>query len=216
MKTYYPVSLDITGKRCVIVGGGAVAQRKAERLLECGAQVVMVSRMLTPLLEKQKKANAIEHIDADYDKQTLRGAFLVIGATDRDDVNAQVSRDARSLRLLVNIVDDPDRCNFILPSLVQQGDLSIAVSTGGKSPALARKIREDLQRLYGPEYKKMLQIMGSVRKKILARGHASEANKAIFEALVHSDMLQAIREKNRIRVKQMIRDASGIDMDVKL
>jgi precorrin-2 dehydrogenase/sirohydrochlorin ferrochelatase len=216
MKKYYPVSLDMTDKRCVIIGGGAVAERKAERLIECNAQVVVVSRSLTPVLEDRKKTNTIEHIDADYEKKTLRGAFMVIGATDRDDVNAQVSQDALSLGILVNIVDDPDRCNFILPSLVQQGDLSIAVSTGGKSPALARKIKEDLQQLYGPEYESLLTIMGSLRKKILAQGHASEANKAVFEALVNSRMLQAIREGNRVKVKKIILDASGIDMDVNL
>ena len=216
MRKYYPVSLDITGKRCIIVGGGAVAERKAARLIDCGAQVVIVSRTLTQLLKNRKKAKAIEHIDRDYEKQTLNGSFLVIGATDRDDVNAQVSRDALSLGMLVNIVDDPDKCNFILPSLVQQGDLVIAVSTGGKSPALAREIREDLQRQYGPEYKSLLAIMGSLRKKILAQGHASERNKTVFEALVRSDILQAIREGNRTGVKKIILDASGIDMDVKL
>ncbi|MFH1078692.1 MAG: bifunctional precorrin-2 dehydrogenase/sirohydrochlorin ferrochelatase [Pseudomonadota bacterium] len=216
MKKYYPVSLDLTDKKCVVVGGGAVAERKAERLIECGAHVAIVSRTLTPLLEGRKKANTIEHIDTDYEKQTLNGAFMVIGATDRDDVNAQVSQDARSLGMLVNIVDDPDRCNFILPSLLQQGDLSIAVSTGGKSPALARKIREDLQQHYGPEYKNLLKIMGSLRKKILAQRHAPEANKAVFEVLVRSDMLQAIREGNWVRVKKIILDTSGIDIDVNL
>ena len=216
MKTYYPVSLDITGKRCVIVGGGTVAERKAERLIACGAQVALVSRMLTPLLEDRKRANAIEHIDTDYERQTLQGAFLVICATDRDDVNAQVSQDALSLGLLVNIVDDPDRCNFILPSLVRQGDLSIAVSTSGKSPALARKIRQELQKQYGPEYRSLLEIMGSLRKQILAQGHAAEMNRSVFNTLVHSDMLQAIREGSRDRVKQIILDTCGIDMDVNL
>jgi precorrin-2 dehydrogenase/sirohydrochlorin ferrochelatase len=216
MKKYYPVSLDMTNRRCVIIGGGAVAERKAARLMECGAQVTIVSRTLTPGLKDRIKANTIEHIDADYEKKTLRGAFMVIGATDRDDVNAQVSQDALSLGTLVNIVDDPDRCNFILPSLLQQGDLSIAISTGGKSPALARKIREELQQQYGPEYESLLTIMGSLRKKVLAQGHASEANKAVFEALVHSDMLQAIREGNRGKVKKIIFDTSGIDMDVNL
>jgi precorrin-2 dehydrogenase/sirohydrochlorin ferrochelatase len=141
---------------------------------------------------------------------------MVIGATDRDGVNAQVSQDALSLGILVNIVDDPDRCNFILPSLLQQGDLSIAISTGGKSPALARKIKEDLQQQYGPEYESLLTIMGSLRKRVLAQGHASEANKAVFEALVRSDMLQAIRDGNRDLVKKIILDTSGIDMDVNL
>jgi precorrin-2 dehydrogenase/sirohydrochlorin ferrochelatase len=216
MKKYYPVNLDITGKRCIIVGGGVVAERKAERLIACGAQVVLVSRTLTPLLEDRKKANAIEHIDTDYEKKTLQGAFMVIGATDLDDVNAQVSQDALSAGMLVNIVDDPDRCNFILPSLLQQGDLSIAVSTGGKSPALARKIREDLQRQYGPEYKRLLEIMGSLRKKTLAQGHPAERNKSVFNALVHSGMLEEIRKGDREKVKQIILETCGIDMDVTL
>jgi precorrin-2 dehydrogenase/sirohydrochlorin ferrochelatase len=216
MKKYYPVSLDLTDKRCVIIGGGEVAQRKAERLIACGAQVTVVSPSLTPLLEDRKKANAIEHIDTDYERQALHGAFMVIGATDHDDVNAQISRDALSLGILVNIVDDPDKCNFILPSLVQQGDLSIAVSTGGKSPALAKKIKEDLQQQYGPEYESLLKIMGSLRKKIMAQGHATEANKAVFEALVRSDMLQAIRDGNLDLVKKIINDTSGIEIDVSL
>lgn len=216
MKNYYPVSLDLTHKRCVIIGGGEVAQRKAERLMECGAQVTIVSRTLTPLLEDGKKAGKIDHIDTEYEKKALYGAFMVIGATDRNDVNAQISQDALSLGILVNIVDDPDRCNFILPSLVQQGDLSIAVSTGGKSPALARKIRQEIQKQYGPEFKILLELMGSLRKKILAQGHASEANKDVFEALVRSDMLQAIRDGNRDLVKNIIHDISGIEMDVSL
>ncbi|MBA4397189.1 MAG: siroheme synthase [Syntrophus sp. (in: bacteria)] len=216
MKQYYPVSLDLTDKRCVIIGGGEVAQRKAERLIECGAHVTVVSPALTPLLEDRKKERRIDHIDTAYQKKALQGAFMVIGATDCDDVNAQVSRDALTLGILVNIVDDPDRCNFILPSLVQQGDLSIAVSTGGKSPALARKIRQELQKQYGPEYESLLKIMGSLRKKILAQGHASEANRAVFEALVRSDMLQAIRDGNRGLVKKIIHEISGIEMDVSL
>lgn len=216
MKKYYPVSLDISAKRCVIIGGGSVAERKAERLSECSAQVTVVSRTLTPGLYDRKKVNTIEHIDMDYEKKVLRGAFMVIGATDRDDVNAQVSQDALSLGMLVNIVDDPDKCNFILPSLLQQGDLSIAISTGGKSPALARKIREELQQQYGPEYESLLTIMGSLRKKILEQGHASEANKSVFEALVRSDLLQAIRDGNRDLVKKIILDTSGIHMDVNL
>lgn len=216
MKKYYPVSLDLTDKRCVIIGGGEVAERKAERLIECGAQVTVVSLSLTSLLEDRKKARKIDHIDTAYQKKAIHGAFMVIGATDRDDVNEQISQDALSLGILVNIVDDPDKCNFILPSLVQQGDLSIAVSTGGKSPALARKIKEDLQQQFGPEYERLLMIMGPLRKKILAQGHVSGDNKVVFAELVRSDILQAIRDGNRGLVEKIIYDISGIEMDVSL
>ena len=216
MKKYYPVNLDMTNRRCVIIGGGDVAERKAERLIECGAQVTIVSPLLTPLLEERKKARQIVHVDRDYEEKTLHGAFMVIGATDRNEINAQISQDALSLGILVNIVDDPDKCNFILPSLVQQGDLSIAISTGGKSPALAKKLREDMQQQYGPEYQVLLRIMGSLRKKVLTQSDAPEDNKALFVDLVHSDILQAIRDGNRDLVNKIIYEHSGIDMDVSL
>jgi precorrin-2 dehydrogenase/sirohydrochlorin ferrochelatase len=213
---YYPVHLDMTNKRCVVVGGGDIAERKVERLLECGAQVTVVSKSLTPVLKARKKTGQMDHIDIDYEDQALDGAFMVIGATDRNDVNERISKEAMARGLLVNIVDDPDRCNFILPSLVQQGDLSIAISTGGKSPALAKKLRKELEKQYGPEYQTLLVIMGVLRKRILARDQRVADNKAVFEDLVHSDILQAIREKDRGRVNTIIRDLTGISMDVRI
>lgn len=213
---YYPVNLDMTNKRCVVVGGGDIAERKVERLLECGAQVTVVSKSLTPVLKARKKTGQMDHIDRDYEDQALDGAFMVIGATDRNDVNERISKDAMARGLLVNIVDDPDRCNFILPSLVQQGDLSIAISTGGKSPALAKKLRKELEKQYGPEYQTLLVIMGILRKRILARDQRAADNKAVFEDLVHSDILQAIREKDRGRVNTIIHDLTGISMDVRI
>jgi precorrin-2 dehydrogenase/sirohydrochlorin ferrochelatase len=213
---YYPVNLDMTNKRCVVVGGGDIAERKVERLLECGAQVTVVSKSLTPVLKARKKTGQMDHIDRDYEDQALDGAFMVIGATDRNDVNERISKEAMARGLLVNIVDDPDRCNFILPSLVQQGDLSIAISTGGKSPALAKKLRKELEKQYGPEYQTLLVIMGILRKRILAGDQRAADNKAVFEDLVHSDILQAIREKDRGRVNTIIRDLTGISMDVRI
>ena len=213
---YYPVNLDMTNKRCVIVGGGEIAERKVERLLECGAQVTVVSKSLTPVLKTRKKAAQMDQLDRDYEDQALDCAFMVIGATDRNDVNERISKDAMARGLLVNIVDDPDRCNFILPSLVQQGDLSIAISTGGKSPALAKKLRKELEKQYGPEYKTLLVVMGLLRKMILAGDQRAADNKAVFEDLVHSDILQAIREKDRGRVNTIIRDLTGISMDVRI
>lgn len=213
-KKYYPISLDIAGKSCVVVGGGEVAQRKVERLLAHGAHVTVVSRELTGPLEETKNHRAIKHIDAAYETTHIQGAFMVIGATDREDVNDRISKDAMSLGILVNIVDDPDKCNFILPALVQQGDLSIAISTGGKSPALARMIKEELEPRFGPEYETLLTVMGSLRKKILARGHNHEVNREIFAALLDSALLTAIRDGNKIMARKIIYDLTGIDMDI--
>ena len=211
---YYPIYLDITNKRCIVAGGGRVGERKVERLLECGAHVVVISRELTPLLEKMKGEGRIDHIDDDYGDACLEGAFIVIGATNRDDVNKRIAREAERRGIMVNIVDDPARCDFILPSLVQRGDLVIALSTGGKSPALAKKLREDMEASFGPEYGIFLEIMGELRKAAIAGGCPSEDNKKMFELLVKSDILRLIREKNREGVRICIRDITGLDVDL--
>jgi precorrin-2 dehydrogenase/sirohydrochlorin ferrochelatase len=211
---YYPVYLDITNKRCIVVGGGDVAERKAERLLSFGARVTVIGKTLTPLLETMKRDGRIEHINADYDGAFISDAIMVIGATNREDINAQISRDGKHKGILVNIVDDPGRCDFILPSIMQQGDLSIAISTGGKSPALAKKLREDLETLYGPEYKVLLDVLGNLREKIVARGHSSDENKQLFEAVVYSDILKHIKNKNWNHVKKIIYDITGVEIEV--
>ncbi|MGA3208914.1 MAG: bifunctional precorrin-2 dehydrogenase/sirohydrochlorin ferrochelatase [Syntrophales bacterium] len=206
---YYPLFLDITDKRCVVVGGGDVAERKAGRLLDFGASVVVVAKTLTPGLETLKKEGRINHIDADYDKAVIDHAFLVIGATDRDDVNAKISRDGREKGILVNIVDDPDKCDFVLPSLLKQGDLLIAISTGGKSPALAKKLREEMEQIFGTEYQTLLQVLGQLREKLVVKGRSPDENRRLFEAVVHSDILQHIKDKSWNKVKKIIYDITG-------
>ena len=187
-------------------------KRKVQRLLECGASVTVIARELTPALETLTTEGRIHRIDNDYDASHIRDAFLVVGATDRDDINAQISSDAQKRNILVNIVDDPEKCNFILPSLLRQGDLSIAISTGGKSPALARKLREDMEELYGPEYKTLLDILGKLRGKIIRRGRPCDQNKDMFESVVHSDILRYIREKNWPQVHDIVREMTGEDI----
>jgi len=162
---YYPVYIDISKRKCVVAGGGDVAERKVERLLECGARVVVIGNELTPNLEAMKNEEKISHIPDNYKNDYIEGALLVIGATDRDEINERIYRDSKERGILVNIVDDPAKCDFIVPSVFQQGDLSIAISTGGKSPALARNLREELEQRYGHEYRILLNIMGDIREK---------------------------------------------------
>ena len=211
---YYPLFLDITDRRCVVVGGGEVAERKAGRLLDFGASVVVVAKTLTPGLETLKKEGKINHITADYDKALIDDAFLVFGATDRDDVNADISRDARGKGILVNIVDDPDKCDFVLPSLLMQGDLLVAVSTGGKSPALAKKLRGDMEQLFGTEYKTLLEVMGQLRERLVVKGRSSDENRRLFESVVHSDILKHIRDKSWDKVRKIIYDITGENIRV--
>jgi len=210
---YYPLFLDIARRRCVVVGGGNVAERKIERLLACGARVEVIGKVLTPALAALKANGQIVHHEADYEEPLIRGAFLVIGATDSSEVNGRISGDARSLGILVNIADEPARCDFILPSIVERGALSIAVSTGGKSPALAKKLRMELDALYGPEYSILLEIMGKLREKMIVEGRSSAENRERFEAVVNSEILGHIRKKRWKAIKALIVDRTGIEME---
>jgi precorrin-2 dehydrogenase/sirohydrochlorin ferrochelatase len=210
---YYPVSLDISGRKCVVIGGGEVAERKARRLVSCGADVSVICASLAPGLEEMRRSGMLRHVKDEYRAEHLDGAFLAIGATNDRDVNEKIFRDARDRSVLINIVDDPRLCDIILPALCERGDLQIAVSTGGKSPALARKLREDLEREYGPEYGVLLEIMGVLREKILSRGYDLAQNKSRFESVVRSDILQAIRKKEWDRVRTSILDLTGEDLE---
>jgi len=211
---YYPVCLDVSGRRCVIIGGGEVSERKARRLMDCGAEVLVVSESLSPALQALKADGRLSHIRAEYSRELIDGAFLVIGATDSAEVNEAVSRDAKKQGILVNIVDDPGRCNFILPSLYRRGDLLIAITTGGKSPALAKRLRKEMSRHFGPEYEIFLKIMGQIRGKVISRGYSSEQNRALFESIIDSDIIDHIREKRWDKVRETIRELAGEEIEV--
>jgi precorrin-2 dehydrogenase/sirohydrochlorin ferrochelatase len=208
---YYPIFLDIRGKICVIVGGGEVAARKAEGLLDCGAKVFIISPKLSPALAALKEKSLICHIAAAYSGDLIQGAALVIGATDDEKTNAQISLDARNKGILVNIVDDPQKCDFILPSLVQRGDLAITIGTGGKSPALARHLREELEAKYGEEYKIFLNILGNLRVKMVKN---EGIGKDWFESLLAAGMLDYIKEKNVEKVKKTVHEITGEEVEI--
>ena len=213
---YYPVFLDISGKPCAVIGGGEVAYRKLQRLLQCGARVTVIADALSPELETLKARGEIAHIDGQYAAEHIASAFIVIGATDSRKVNEQIFRDARARHVLVNIVDEPERCDFILPSIVERGDLAVAVSTGGKSPALAKRLRRELEQIFGTEYEIYLNIMGQIRETVLARGKSSDQNRQIFELLVQSDLLDLIRKKDWSAVRVLIREILHEPIEVSL
>ena len=212
---YYPIGLDISGRRCLVIGGGEVGERKAQRLLECGAAVTVVGKKLTRALDGLRRKGRIGHIRAEYEKGPLEGAFLVIGATDDRAVNDRIFRDARAQRVLANIVDDPERCDFILPALCRQGELVITVGTEGRSPALAKKLRRELEERYGPEYQILLKIVGEVRKTIIDRGRGADENRKVFEALVDSDILEAIRRGHWKKAGATVKKIAGVTIDVR-
>ncbi len=211
---FYPVSLDISDKKCVVIGGGEVAERKIMRLLECGARVVLVGKSIIPGLRAMSEEGVIEHVPCDYSEEHIEGAFLVIGATDRDDVNERIYRDSNSRGILVNVVDEPARCNFIVPAIFRRKDLLIAISTGGKSPALARRLRKSMEEKYGPEYGILLDIMGNLRKKIITRGGTPEINKKIFESILDSDILRHIRREEWDKAGKIVKDLTGENIEM--
>ena len=208
---YYPVFLDISGKKCVVVGGGEVAARKVGRLLDCGAEVFIVSPKLTDQLITLKAEGAIEHIADNYNAQYLKGAALIIGATDDEKTNEAISADARSLGIPVNIVDDPQKCDFILPSVVERGDLAIAIGTGGKSPALARYLRKELEAKYGVEYEILLKILGGLRRQM----KNYNAGKSWFDSLLACGILDMIRTEDWEKVKKTVKEITGEEVAIK-
>lgn len=194
--SYYPIFVDLEGEKVIVVGGGGVAQRKIETLLKHRAVVHVISRELTPVLNRYREGGEIKFLDREFKGNDLQGAFLVIAATDDPLLNRKVGEAAKKRGMLVNVVDQPSDCNFIVPSVVERGDLLIAVSTSGKSPALAKSIRERLSGQFGSEYEGFLLLMGRLRKEILSRGLSQEENSRLFNELVDSPILEAIVRKD--------------------
>jgi len=190
---YYPVNLDVQNRSCLVVGGGRVGTRKVTTLLACGAHVTVISPAVTPELEAMAEQKQIIWLTRDYRSSDLDQTFLVIGATDDQALNRQIHKDADKAQRLCNIADQPDLCNFILPAFIRQGDLMIAVSTAGKSPAFAKHLRRQLEKQYGPEYGQFLTLMGAIRKKLLRQAHAPEAHKPLFEQLIDGGLLEKIK-----------------------
>lgn len=204
MGGYYSVNLSLTNKKCLVVGGGKVAARKVQSLLACSANVYVVSPELTPLLIGLANDNRIFYLPREYNYTDLLDCFLVISATDDVKTNQKVASDCMSKNILVNVVDCPDLCNFFVPAVVQKGDLSISISTGGKSPMLARKIRAELAELYGDEYAELLSIMGELRKEITAKVSDAGIRREIYKKIVYSDILNLLAEGEHEMVKGRI------------
>jgi siroheme synthase-like protein len=162
---YFPVLLDLRDRRCLVVGGGPVGERRAVALLECGARVVLVSPALTPTLAALVAAGRLEHRARRFFRGDVRGCVLAVAASGRADVDRAVAAAARARRVLVNAVDRPACCDVILPSVLRRGELQIAVSTGGRSPALAREIRRRLEPLFGEEYAALVEQAGRERAR---------------------------------------------------
>ena len=206
---YYPVFLNVEGKPCLVVGGGAVGTRKVESLLHCGALVTVVSPVVTPRLAELAEQGDIVLELREYDAHDLDDAFLVFAATDDSQLNQSLHDAATQRKRLCNIVDQPERCSFVVPAVVRQGDLSVAISTGGRSPALAKHLRRQLNDLFGAEYGVFLSLMGAIRSKLLAGQHAPDQHRVIFNRLIQSDLLERIKQDDRGGIDDLLRTIVG-------
>ena len=212
---YYPIFLKVENRVCLVVGGGEVGARKVKTLLSCGASVVLVSPEVEEWLEEKIEEGVVHLVGNHYEAKQLEGCFLVIAATDSLELNSRIAKDAEKRGLLCNVVDYPQEGNFILPALIQRGALTVAISTSGKSPALARQIREDLEQRFGAEYADFLEIMGAVRSRLLRESQDSRANKEKFDELVKSELLELVRRRDFAAVDSILQKALGSDYSLK-
>lgn len=189
---FYPIMVDIRKRPCIVIGGGTIAERKTETLLACGAQVQVISPDFTPLLACWAAEGRVTTIPRSYQDGDLGNAFLVVSATDDMAVNEAVAAEANRRQILLNVVDIPQLCNFIVPAVVQKGPLVITVSTGGASPAMAKKIRQDLDHMFGPEYGVFLQMLGSLRAEVKDRFTTQAERQQLWESIIESDILAII------------------------
>ncbi|MBW2087748.1 MAG: bifunctional precorrin-2 dehydrogenase/sirohydrochlorin ferrochelatase [Deltaproteobacteria bacterium] len=206
---YYPVNLDIRNRKCLVVGGGSVGTRKVMTLLDCGAKVTVVSNEVTRQLLKLADSGSIVLKKRPFQISDLDKMFLVIGATDNPELNLQIHTQAEQVGMLCNIADRPEVCNFILPAIVNRGDLIIAISTSGKSPAFAKMMRKNLEKEFGTEYAELLQLMGGIRNKLLNQDHEPEAHKPLFEKLIQRDLVKMIKDRDIVAINSLLFEILG-------
>jgi precorrin-2 dehydrogenase/sirohydrochlorin ferrochelatase len=190
----YPITLvDLANTACVVVGGGEVAARKVAALREAGARPVVISPVLCAPLRRLVDEGEIDAVERPYQPGDLTGIRLVIAATDDPTTNEAVWREAQRAGCLVNVVDDPARCNFYVPATVRRGPLALTVSTGGNSPLLAGRIRKMLEQQFDAAYEPYLELLGELRPRVVAQVAEPARRKALWESLLDSDILALLR-----------------------
>ena len=194
MTSYYPVYLNLRGRRCVIVGGGTVAEGKISRLLDSGAEISVVSPDATPGIRQFVADGAVRWEQRRYESGDLEGAFIAIAATNVREVNRRIFEEAEQRGVMLNAVDDPPNCSFIAPSIVQRGPVTLAISTGGVSPALARKLRESLQSSDALAWADLSSIMAVVRSHLRETGQLAGIDPQRWQCCITPQLLAMVQE----------------------
>jgi precorrin-2 dehydrogenase/sirohydrochlorin ferrochelatase len=189
---YYPAFLNLKGKKVIVIGGGKVAERKAFALLRIGADMTIISPEITKRIDEEKLKGRIKHVSRQYKKGDSKKAFLIIAATDSYEINKKIAQDAPCL---LNVVDSPSLCNFIVPSVIRRGPLTIAISTSGISPALSKSIRRELEMLYNPEFAKYLKLLKKIRERVMKEIPDKKKRTEFLKNLASEKMIKMLRNK---------------------
>ncbi len=215
-RVWYPVNLDISGRLCLVVGGGRVAARKISALLLSGAVVRVVSPETCSKVRRLSEEGRVELIERAFQDDDLTGVFLVFAATNAPAVQHRIAEQARRREVLLNSAENPGLSSFLVPARVRRGDLLLAVSTGGASPALSALLKRKLALQFGPEYALLVQLMAAVRTMVpLGKEHAPD-NRTLFHDLLALPILETIRERDWDRLRALLHSAlpAGIDGDL--
>ena len=207
MTKYYPVALDLRGHACLVVGGGSVGEGKVEGLLAAGARVTVVSPTLTPRLHSWAVAGRVAYQEREYRERDLDGQRLVFVATSRRKVTELVASDARRRGIWVNAADDPVYCDFLLPSVLRRGRLVVAVSTGGASPALAGRVRRDLESRLAPEYAELVELAAEVRAEL--RAESRRPGGEVWRDALDGELIMLLADGKRDEAKALLLDRLG-------
>jgi siroheme synthase-like protein len=208
VNSYYPIVLDLRDRPCLVVGGGRVAEAKVDGLLAARARVTVVSPVLSERLASWATAGHIVYRQREYIASDLDGQQLVFSATDRRDVSLAVAADARQRGVWVNAADDPENCDFLLPSVLRRGRLQVAVSTGGASPALAARLRRDLEPYFTSEYEDLVELAAEVRRELRASGRRADASR--WSAALDPDLRRLLAEGRRGEAKARLLDRLAV------
>ncbi|QGT99049.1 Precorrin-2 oxidase [Candidatus Syntrophocurvum alkaliphilum] len=204
----FPIFLDLTNKKCVIIGGGKVAERKVNNLLAYGAKITIVSPEIEHGIKEKVDIGLLTWHKRQFKDKDIKQAYMVYSATNDPVINKRVADLCLAAGILVNAVDDPPNCNFYVPSIVRRNSLVVAISTEGKSPLLAKKLREEFEQIITAEHGEFVDILGNLREIIKKEVKDIEERKKLFESLVNSDILELLqkgeKEKVRERVEQCI------------
>jgi precorrin-2 dehydrogenase/sirohydrochlorin ferrochelatase len=206
---FYIACLKLTSRRCVVVGGGEIGLEKVEGLLACEGRVVLIAPDAVPELQELAAEGSIEWLRREYRPGDLEATFIAIAATDDTDTNIRVYEDAERRAMLVNVVDVPPLCNFILPAIVRTGPLAIAISTAGASPALAKRIKREIAEAYGEPYARLAVLLNEVRGWAKSTLPTYQDRKAFFEGIVNGspDPVELLRAGDEPGVRRLIEDA---------